>query len=266
MSNKLTETKDFLKMQIGTYCNRIKKKKIPSLDNLQSSYLLSMKKSSKAQGNKMHDSAKAYSPLLLKIYDLYVLGASNYFIWKCPTTKLVDLFRAHTTNNHIDIGVGTGYFLAKVKFKTPHPRIVLCDINPNSLQYASKRIAKKNPQQLVHNILEPFEQDREPKFDSISINYLLHCLPGSIKDKAAVVIDNCLSILNPGGVIFGSTLLQGSTKRSKRAQKLMNFYNSKGVFSNADDHYEDLEAVLKKRFARYEIKRVGCCALFVGYK
>jgi hypothetical protein len=49
----------------------------------------------------------------LAVYDWWVLGLSNAFIWHCPTEKLLDLYRAHITNNHLEVGVGTGYFPAK---------------------------------------------------------------------------------------------------------------------------------------------------------
>ncbi len=206
-----------------------------------------------------------YKPWLLRIYDIYVLGISNYFIWKCPTHIIVKMFKKNITDNHLDIGVGTGFFLSRCKFKSKNPRIVLADLNPNSLFFASNRIKRYHPQTLVHNIFDPFDSSLS-FFDSISINYLLHCLPGSLNNKINI-LDHCLKVLNPNGIIFGSTILQGEDiPRSKKAKKLMRFYNEKGIFSNINDRWDDLEKALKGKFNSYHIERKGCVAVFWGRK
>ena len=61
-----------------------------------------------------------YTKPVLMIYDWWVLGFSNSFIWQHPTRHLVDLYQTYTTHNHLDIGVGTGYFLDKCELdKSP---------------------------------------------------------------------------------------------------------------------------------------------------
>jgi hypothetical protein len=42
----------------------------------------------------------------------------------------------------------------------------------------------------------------------------------------------------------------------------MNFYNAKGIFSNAQDAVEDLEAELKSRFSEVDVRMRGQVALF----
>jgi len=98
-------------------------------------------------------------------------------------------------------------------------------------------------------------------FDSLGMNYLLHCLPGSMREKA-VVFDNLRPLLNPGARVFGSTLLQGGVPRSWAARRLMKFYNRKGVFSNTHDTLSDLQQSLAERFADVSVEVVGCVALF----
>src|SRR5262249_38220723 len=64
-------------------------------------------------------------------------------------------------------------------------------------------------------------------FDPVGINYLLHCLPGTIESKA-VSFDHLKALMNPGALFFGSTLLQGGVTQSWPAKRLMDFYNRKG--------------------------------------
>jgi len=103
------------------------------------------------------------------------------------------------------------------------------DMNPNTLEFASKRIARYSPETYEQNILESINKTIEP-FDSVGINYLFHCVPGAITEKA-VAFDHLKVLMNPGCRIFGSTILQGSVPRSWFAKRLMAFYNKKGIFS-----------------------------------
>ena len=58
--------------------------------------------------------AAVYSPLVLGIYDLWVLGISNRYAWRCSTTAvLLPFFRQHIGQRHLDVGVGTGFYPAK---------------------------------------------------------------------------------------------------------------------------------------------------------
>ena len=40
-----------------------------------------------------------YSKLILSIYDLWVLGISNKYIWKCPTKKLINHYNDNISSN-----------------------------------------------------------------------------------------------------------------------------------------------------------------------
>lgn len=52
-----------------------------------------------------------YTKRTLQVYNFVVLGISNYFIWKCPTKHIVAHYNRNVSANHLDVGVGTGYFL-----------------------------------------------------------------------------------------------------------------------------------------------------------
>ena len=85
---------------------------------------------------------------------------------------------------------------------------------------------------------------------------MLHCLPGSLIEKA-VVLDNLKPLTNSGAVIFGSTILQGSVPRNWAAKQLMNFYNKKEIFSNATDNLENLKFVLERRLNNLSIETIN---------
>lgn len=208
----------------------------------------------------IHAGQAVYTPKMLAIYDVLVLGLSNRWIWKCPTPRLLAHYDRHVSGNHLDVGVGTGYFLDRCRFPTEATRIALMDMNRDALQYAARRIARYEPETYVRNVLEPIDFDGA-KFDSLGVNYLLHCLPGDMATKARS-FDFLSPLMNPGAIVFGSTLLQGGVERSFAAQRLMAFYNSKGIFSNTQDDLETLTRELEKRFDAVSVETVGCAALF----
>lgn len=204
-----------------------------------------------------------YTKRVLSAYDILVLGISNRFIWKCPTPIIEAHYHRHLSANHLDVGVGTGYFPDRCRFPSNNPRVALMDMNPNTLEFASKRIARYRPETYRQNILEEITATIAP-FDSVGVNYLFHCMPGAIADKA-VAFDHLKRVMNPGACIFGSTLLQGGVNRGWAAERLMALYNKKGIFSNTEDDIAGLKIALETRFRNVTVEIVSCVALFAGY-
>jgi hypothetical protein len=207
--------------------------------------------------------AAIYNKQLLSVYDLFVLGFSNTYVWQCPSRMILDFYNTHISGRHLDAGVGTGYFLDKCKFPTPHPTLVLADLNPNSLETSAKRLKRYRPTTQIANVLEQI-QIETTGFESIALSYLLHCLPGNLLSKGTVFRNLKTLLSENGGVIFGTTILGAGTKQNFLAKILMRAYNSKGIFSNLNDNASDLENVLKDNFRDYSIRVVGCVAFFVG--
>lgn len=202
-----------------------------------------------------------YTKQVLAAYDFIVLSVSNHLLWKCPTQKLLNFYNQYITANHLDVGVGTAYFLDRCQFPSPKPHITLMDLNSNALEFAARRIARYNPETCRCNVLNPIVLD--VKYDSVSINYLLHCLPGSIESKS-VAFDHLKALMNPNAVVFGSTLLRYDTQHNWLAKRLMDTYNKRGIFSNQQDDLEGLERSLNQRFKDVSIEIVGCAVLFSG--
>jgi SAM-dependent methyltransferase len=200
-----------------------------------------------------------YTPWTLRNYDWFVLGFSNRFLWRCPTGELRALYQRNVAARHLDIGVGTGHFLDRVAWPVAEPAITLLDLNPDCLIFAAGRIARYRPAMVRADVFRPLP-DLGP-FDSVGLCYLLHCLPGTMNEKA-VVFDRLKPALAPGARIFGATIVQGDAPRSAAARALMAAYNRKGVFSNRADTVEALTEALAARFADARVTGRGAVALF----
>ena len=201
-----------------------------------------------------------HTRLFLSIYDWLALECHCRLIWRCSPSDIVDFYNQHISENHLDIGVGTGYFLDKCQFLTKNPRLVLMDINADILAMAQKRLKRYQPSVYQRNILEPIPLDVHG-FDSIGLGHVLHCLPGTMETKG-IVFENILPLLNPGGIVFGTTFLFQGIKRNLLATSAFWLANRTGFMSNHQDSLEGLTQNLKKYFAESHIDLCGCEALF----
>ena len=138
-----------------------------------------------------------YTRRSLAVYDLAILGYFSRLAWRCPAHRIVAHYDQHVSANHLDVGVGTGYFLDHCRFPTPpdKPRLALMDLSTSCLDAASTRVAAYDPEIIEANVLAPITYDG-PRFDSVGLNYLLHCLPGDIEAKA-VVFDHLVALDQP---------------------------------------------------------------------
>lgn len=200
-----------------------------------------------------------YTPFMLSIYDLLVHGVSNHLAWRCPTRRLLDLYRANLTANHLEAGVGTGYFLDR-EGGSDLKRLVLLDINRNCLARAERRLARFKPTLCKANLLAPFKLELAP-FSSIGLTYVLHCLPGRMSEKLKVV-DHLQPLMERRAVLFGATILGRGIESNWAARTLLDFYNEKGVFNNREDDLRSLTDGLRERFDDVHIEMQGCVALF----
>ncbi|MCI8212003.1 SAM-dependent methyltransferase [Pseudomonas sp. S25] len=207
--------------------------------------------------------AAVYSPLTLKLYDAWVLGISNRFAWHCPTRQVLQpFFDRHVGARHLDVGVGTGYYLANAHLPdTTH--VTLLDLNPSSLQAAKDRFGRTDTQILQHDVFKPLDTSQHGRYDSISLFYLLHCLPGNMVDKAQVFA-SLKPCLKDNGVLFGATILGDAAEHNGFGRKLMDIYNKKGIFGNRSDSVAGLRSALEQHFAQVSIEVVGKVALFSG--
>lgn len=201
-----------------------------------------------------------YTPRTLPWYDLLVLGFSCRFVWRCPAARVLERYDRFVSANHLEVGVGSGYFLDRCRFPVNEPRITLVDLNADCLAATARRIARYRPAQFVRNALEPFELDGQ-SFDSAGINFVLHCVPGTIETKACI-FDHIRAVMKPGSVIFGSTVLWQGVNHGMLARNLTPIYNRRRIFANLSDSLDGLRAILRDRFPDHELHTVGSVALF----
>jgi hypothetical protein len=206
--------------------------------------------------------ASVYSNLLLTIYDIEVLMFELPYIFKCPLREVKDFFNKNISSIHLDVGVGTGYFLDKCEFPVENPTVHLMDLNSNTLQKTSNRIKRYDPVSHQCNVLEPIQADL-PMFDSISAINFLHCLPGSMLTKEAA-IKNLKPFLRDDGVFFGVTVLGQGVDVGILYRMANSIYNKKSIFSNMQDNAADLEVILSNNFKKYSVHIVGSVAFFSG--
>ena len=201
-----------------------------------------------------------YTAGFLRVYDTVVLRFNGHLAWRCPPRRLVRLYDEHVSARHLDIGVGTGYLLDKCRYPTQSPEITLMDLNPAPLQVAAKRLHRYRPKAHQANALEPFGLPAGT-FESVGLNWLLHCLPGNIATKS-VVFDHAKTVLAPGGVVFGSTVLSGGVRHTAWSRWMMERLNRDGTFTNRDDDLDSLRTELDRRFDSARVEVVGAVGIF----
>lgn len=207
--------------------------------------------------------ANVYTPLSLKLYDWWVLNISNSYAWRCKTDPaLLNHFQQHIGGKHLDVGVGTGYYLAKSLHKIQE--VTLLDLNLNSLKSAKKRIdSGRVTESIQHDVFKRLPEHLRDSYDSVSMFYLLHCLPGDMATKSGI-IGNIASALKTSGVAYGATILGKDVEHNVFGRKLMSVYNKKGIFCNKVDSFDGLHEALSNNFKQVEVKMHGTVALFAA--
>lgn len=210
-------------------------------------------------------STRIYNHTILSFYDVFVVDFSSTFVWRSPRSMIINFYNQHVSGYHLDLGVGTGYFLDKCTFPSMHPTVALADISPQTLAKTAKRIKRYRPATYLVNAREPLQPSIPTTFDSIGMNYVWHCIPGSIEEKAAVFA-HLKPLLNPGGVLFGTTVLgpDPHVQHTLLARLFMAVYNATHVFNNQHDTCATLERALAQHFKEYRMHVLGSTAFFVA--
>jgi SAM-dependent methyltransferase len=205
-----------------------------------------------------------YSRRFLRFYDVLVYRVNLPFLWRCPPARLLDLYAENVSTNHLEVGVGTGYLLDRSRFPAEDPRITLMDLNTGPLEFTASRLERYAPQVHQASVLSPWKLPPR-SFGSVAMSNLLHCVPGTLREKSAVAFEQASSALAPGGTLFGSTVLGEDADHTRRSRSTIRRLNRKGVFHNLEDRLEDLDAELGRAFASHELEVSGVMALFVAH-
>jgi SAM-dependent methyltransferase len=201
-----------------------------------------------------------YTRLLLDVYDPAVLGFMAGFVWRCPTARLVERYRQHIRERHLDVGPGTGYFLERSGLPDGSP-VTIVDPNANVLDHASRRLRHLKVTTVEADVLKPLPIDGP--FDSAALHLVIHCLPGPLGRKAGAVA-NVAAVLAPTGVLFGASVLGTSGRHPWLARRVLGAFNRRGAFDNLADTEEGLREILGASFERVELETVGSVAVFAA--
>jgi SAM-dependent methyltransferase len=213
---------------------------------------------------------RPYVAPILFFYDVGVYKIWNPSIWKCPSSYLEEHYHKYVSTNHLEAGCGTGYLLNRCeKFKKWQDygqkiplELTLLDYSQGSLKWAERKLKMYNPTIIRHNLLRPLPQVNRP-FKSIGLNYVLHCLPGSLTEKEKAII-NLKEVLAPEGVLFGSTVLGHGAAKNYSAKLVLALYNTIGSFHNKHDTLEGLKKILSNNFKYQNSRAIGSVILFAG--
>lgn len=199
-----------------------------------------------------------YNPFMLAIYDVWVLRFVGPVVLKASVPAAVDLYRRHIGERHLDVGPGTGYFIAHAQAPAG-TRITLLDPNPHVLKKTAKRLASFEPITVEADVMKPLPV--EGPFDSAALSFVLHCLRDPMANKANA-IRNVADVLTPDGVLFGGTVLGPSDDTPRAARTFLRAANKQGGFDNLGDTADGLREILDASFRDVEVEVSGSSALF----
>ena len=201
-----------------------------------------------------------YTRSLLRLYDPLVLGPVAKFVWRCPTTRLVEGYRQHIRDRHLDVGPGTGYFIDRSGLPDSS-RVTILDPNPTVLDHATRRLRRLDVTAVEADVLKPLPVDGP--FESAALHLVIHCLPGPLPRKAAAVA-NVAAVLAPTGVLFGASVLGTSGAQTWFSRRVLAAFNRRGAFDNLGDTEEGLREILAASFEHVELETVGSIAIFAA--
>ena len=214
---------------------------------------------------------RCYVAPYLFVYDTAVYRIWNPYVWRCPTETVVEHFRRHVRRVHLEAGCGTGYLPSRCGIPDGRdrngaplpPQLTLMDMNPGSLKWASRRLQPYRPKIIRHSLFSPLPAV-DPPFESVCLNYVLHCLPGDFEAKR-VVIANLKAAMAADGVLFGSTILGLGVFHNRFARLTLYCLNrTLGSFHNTQDTADGLQRALSGQFAHVCCQIVGSVALFAA--
>jgi len=199
----------------------------------------------------------------IQYYDNLVNRTNCLRVWKCSEQYIFNHYRQNISGKHLEIGPGSGYFLKRdnLRINCSIDKLTLIDINDNILNYSKENLKDdycNEVSTLRHNIFS----DKIPeniKFNSVGINYVLHCVPGKLEKKVDSLINN-LGDTNYN--LFGATVICDPLHMNPIAEYELILLNSFGIFNNKNDTYEEFVEYLNNRNIKYNINKRGYVALF----
>ncbi|MFI8976999.1 class I SAM-dependent methyltransferase [Nocardia asteroides] len=216
-----------------------------------------------ARDDREHQATAPYTRAFLTVYDTWVIRLSNRFAWRCDAEVMLELYHRHLGRRHLEVGPGSGWYLAKAA-GPGLTQLTLMDLNPTPMAFTARRVekAQRVVTSVLGSVLEPVPDAAGRGYDSVGINFVLHCVPGDFAAKG-VAFRHLGDVLAEDGVLFGSTIL-GQRPRTLFGRALSEIYCRVGAFNNRDDERGELERALGAAFGEFTVRDVGDVTVFTG--
>lgn len=199
------------------------------------------------------------NPLSFKIYDPFA-AMINKLAWRCPEESIKDNYRKFVGKNHLEVGAKTGKMLDLLNKPVGELRLSLVDLNLPSLKASKLRLERYTPNLYQLNAFDADSLITE-KFDSIGVNRILQCIPTGFYSKG-ILFYHLKQVLKPGGVLFGSTVVNKGGNHNVFSYCTNKIFNLIGLFHNKNDSVAELEKALKAYFREVSIEVHGTTAIF----
>ena len=156
-----------------------------------------------------------YTPFMLSFYDRLVHGLSNRFAWRCPTERLLDLYRNNLASRHLEAGVGTGFFIDRADRASVRAarRFSISIAIAWRDRRAGLRAITRCCARRICSRRSPSSSSRSTASASPTCCI---ALPGRMAEKLKA-IDHLRPLMNERAVLFGATILgKGSSRMRPR--------------------------------------------------
>ncbi|MFI6046390.1 SAM-dependent methyltransferase [Nocardia sp. NPDC051321] len=209
------------------------------------------------------DGARPYSTILLRAYDLWVLGFNNRFVWRCPTKHLRRLYADNISGDHLDVGPGSGWHLSHATYPVAAPKVTLVDLTERSMEMTTRRLRQRDIEPVSHvgSVLQPLPVDRQ--YASVAASLLMHCVPGTW-DTKGIAFRHIADATTDDGVFFGATVLSHGVPDTALSRATAKAFQRRGLFHNQDDDLTGLVDALERAFAAVEVNTIGSTALWTA--
>ena len=210
-----------------------------------------------------------FSSMSHSLYDFLIYRFVAPYIWGCKTESVLDSYYHNLSDNHLEIGVGTGFLLDRSNPSKNHLRLSLMDLNKRCLEKSVARLERYSPGDYQRNIMHPLKLNNK-RFSSIALNFVLHCVPGNFNPDdpqyKGNAFQNIHQALESGGVFFGATVLADGVGRTFVAKVAMKILNTFNIFHNQHDHLKELQCAMESCFDVVEYELLGSVVLWRARK
>ena len=178
------------------------------------------------------------------LYPKIVQSGITPHVWGLPQSVAADMYDRHVRKTHLEVGPGPSPYDFCLTTS-----VTFMDVNAHVLKAAQAAVPHADVWR--GDILNSSELPPQ-RFTSLGCFNVMHCIPD--KNKWSRLMYSASRALEPGGVLFGATVLN-----THPASRIL---NAAGIFHNRHDSLDDIALWSREGFRRIYLKQVGSCAIF----